>query len=434
MRTRTHRILSVILAGCLYTSFTAAQAASPWNQTAPLITARAGASIVGIDGVIYAIGGVDGTHFLNSSEYTRIQNDGSLAPWRAGSALNEERGFFGVAAYQGYVYAAGGGKDANGGTLLRSVERAPILGDGGLGPWQREEHELRLPRRCAKLVAMGGYLYALGGYSGALLASVERAPIHADGSLGEWALLEAPLTQPRYIHGAARTATHVYIAGGHAQQGGGGETAVEWRAMKDGEAWRSAAPLQHGRYGLSVVSHAARLYAMGGLSGATFYDVIETSAIGAGGAPGPWQKTTALPLPLADFGAVVAGEQLYLIGGTNQDGYYNTVYSARFDARGGLSAAAASPADTAAPAPVKRVQLEHAGVITQALDGGMYIYLEVDTGAGREWLAAANMALRTGERVRYSEGIMMRDFFSKHLQRRFDAIRFVGKLEKDSAE
>lgn len=434
MNTQLQRILVFILLSGLCASFTVARAASAWNQTAPLITARAGAGVVSVNGVIYAIGGVDGTHFLNSSEYTRIQADGSLAPWRAGSALNEERGFFGVAAHQGYVYAAGGGKDANGGTLLRSVERAPILADGGLGPWQREEHALRLPRRCAKLVVMGQYLYALGGYSGALLASVERAPIQADGSLGEWALLDAPLTIPRYIHGAAHSATHVYIVGGHAQQGGGGETAVEWRAMDSNSdaPWRDAAALRHGRYGLSLVSHAARLYAMGGLSGATFYDVIETSAIGADGAPGPWQATTPLPLPLADFGALVQGDRLYVIGGTNQDGYFNTVFSATFDADGKLNTMA-DATTPGAPTPAKRVQLPHAGLITQAIDGGTYIYLEVDTGNGREWLAAANIALHAGERVHYSEGIMMRDFFSKHLQRRFDTIRFVGKLEKDTA-
>ncbi|MEK7321864.1 MAG: hypothetical protein AABZ84_02150 [Pseudomonadota bacterium] len=431
---KTHRpILLLMLAVWLMMNVTVGQATTQtWRETAPLITARAGAGVLVINGMFYAVGGVDGVRFLNTSEYTALQADGTLAAWRAGSAMNEARGFFGVAAHHNFIYAVGGGNGPNGSTLLRSVERAAILADGALGPWQREPQPLRLPRRCAKIVVMGDYLYALGGYSGALLDSVERARLHDDGSLGAWELLDQTLTVPRYIYGAAQTASHIYIAGGHAQQGGDGESAVEWLAIqykKQSAEWQSAPALHHGRYGLSLLAHGNHLYALGGLSGATFHDVIETSAIGADGAPMPWQETTPLPLPLADFGAVVVRDRLYVIGGTNRDGYFNSVFVAAFDAQGDLRAALNSEKSGTAPAPAQRLQLPHAGVITEALDGGTYIYLEVDNGDGREWLAAARMAVRAGDRVRYSEGILMRDFFSKQLQRRFDAIRFVGKLE-----
>lgn len=145
--------------------------------------------------MLYAVGGVDGVR-LNTSEYTALQADGTLAAWRAGSAMNEARGFFGVAAHNDFIYAVGGGNGPNGSTLLRSVERAAILAGGTLGPWQREPQPLRLPRRCAKVAVIGDYLYALGGYSGALLDSVERARIHKDGSLGAWELLDQALTIP----------------------------------------------------------------------------------------------------------------------------------------------------------------------------------------------------------------------------------------------
>ncbi|MEJ2564577.1 MAG: hypothetical protein P8141_01190, partial [Gammaproteobacteria bacterium] len=55
---------------------------------------------------------------------------------------------------------------------------------------------------------------------------------------------------------------------------------------------------------------------------------------------------------------------------------------------------------------------------------------EVHTDTGSEWLAASHQDIRPGNRVRYSDGIWMRDFYSKHLKRKFDAIRFVGNLEK----
>ena len=107
------RILASLLAYFLLIAANAALAAAPaqkvWLQTSPLLSPRTGAGVIEVDGVIYAIGGVDGREFLTSSESSAIHKDGSLAPWRAGDALNEARGFFGVAAHQDFIYAVGGG-------------------------------------------------------------------------------------------------------------------------------------------------------------------------------------------------------------------------------------------------------------------------------------------------------------------------------------
>jgi hypothetical protein len=125
---------------------------------------------------------------------------------------------------------------------------------------------------------------------------------------------------------------------------------------------------------------------------------------------------------------------MYLIGGTNSKGYFNNVFFARIDAHGDITPPSVQGKQAAAPpTPATRVELPNEGVVLQALEGGTYIYLEVDTGAGREWLAAAHTDLVASDRIRYSDGIWMQDFFSKYLQRRFAAIRFVGNLEKISA-
>jgi len=429
-------LLICLLPAATYTAFAATSLQTPWRQTSPLLAPRSGAGIVEVNGIIYAIGGIDGVHFLKSSESSAIQSDGTLAAWRSGSALNEERGFFGAAAHKGFVYAVGGGNGPSGHHLLRSVERAAILGDGRLGAWQKESHLLNFPRRCAKVAAAGDYLYAIGGFGGALFDSVERARFNADGSLGAWEFLDNKLTMPRYIHAMAETNGRLYVLGGHAQQGGAGEAATEFTTLdQNGQltTWRATAALRHGRYGLAAAAHGDYLYAMGGMSGATFFDVVEKNHISADGALGAWRDDTALPAPLADFGVIVHHDWMYLIGGTNSQGYFNNVFFARIDAQGGLAPPEVQGGQAAAPpTPATRVELPNEGVVLQALDGGTYIYLEVDTGAGREWLAAANLDLKAGDRVRYSDGIWMEDFFSKYLQRRFAAIRFVGNLEKVS--
>jgi len=411
---------------------------SPWLQTSPLLAPRSGAGVLEVNGVIYAIAGIDGKQFLRSSEYSAIHDDGSLAAWQASSELNEARGFFGVAAHGGFIYAVGGGNGPSGHHLLRSVERAAVRDDGSLGPWHRETQQLNLPRRCAKVVASGDYLYAIGGFGGALLDSVERARFNGDGSLGPWQILPDKLTQPRYIHAEAEVNGRLYIVGGHAEQGGMGEAAVEFTALskeQDLSSWHGTAALIQGRYGLAAASHGGYLYALGGMSGATFYDVIEKNHVAADGALDVWHNTTPLPAPLADLGVAVYRDWMYVIGGTSPKGYFNNVFLARIDKHGDPAAAAAGNAPAAAPpTPVNRVELPNGGTVMQSLEGGTYIYLEVDTGAGKEWLAATHADIEAGDHIRYSDGIWMRDFFSKYLQRRFDAIRFVGNLEKEKAE
>jgi len=412
-----------------------AAAEKGWQQTSALLTPRTGAGVIEVNGVIYAIGGVDGREFLSTSEFSAIQQDGSLAPWRDSGRLNEARGFFGVAAYNGFIYAVGGGNGPSGHHLLRSVERAAIRRDGSLGTWQREAQSLTFPRRCAKVVALGNDLYAIGGFGGTLFDSVERAHVNADGSLGPWKLLTDKLTMPRYIHAEAIVNGRLYVLGGHAEQGGMGEAGVEYADVRNGALghWQASVPMQEGRYGLAAVSHAGYLYAMGGMNGASFSDGIASNHVSADGALGVWGKAGALPTPLADFGAVVYGDRLYIVGGTSPRGYFNDVFMARIGADGQLMAGG-SGVQQSPPAPVNRVELPNYGVVLQALDGGTYIYLQIDTGHGREWLAAADADIAAGDRVRYSDGIWMRDFFSKYLQRRFDAIRFVGNLEKVTSQ
>ena len=116
-----------------------------WQETAALSTARAGAAVVTHNGVIYMLGGVDGHDFLGSTEFARIQPDGTLTAWQAGTSLIEARGFVEAAVHDNWIYIAGGGNGPNGHNLLRSVERARIQADGTLGPWIAEANKMVVP-------------------------------------------------------------------------------------------------------------------------------------------------------------------------------------------------------------------------------------------------------------------------------------------------
>jgi hypothetical protein len=78
------------------------------------------------------------------------------------------------------------------------------------------------------------------------------------------------------------------------------------------------------------------------------------------------------------------------------------------------------PADT---------QLANSGKVLEVLDSDMYTYLQVTTEKGPLWLAAYKIAVTKGATVKYSSGVLMSKFYSKSLNRTFDLIVFVDRLE-----
>lgn len=411
-----------------------------WRTTTQMHEPRAGAAVVRQGTTLYMIGGVNGHEFLRSVEYTHINADGSLAPWMFTSALNEARGFFSAVASNGYLYAVGGGNGPNGEHLLRSVERAPIRADGSLGNWQTLATNLNLPRRCVKLLLQDRRLFALGGFGGSLLDSVESAPIHDDGSLGPWRLEARHMTMPRYVNTAKHVDDLAIVIGGHRQDGGVGLKAVE-TARLDGNGiasdWHSDSPLHSGRYALAAATDGQTLWAIGGLNGAIYTDRIEKTRVDSSATDrhlSEWQDTTPLSSPRANFGAVVNNGFIYIIGGTNRDGYYNSVELARINDSGdfgfyGTAAEAAAFAErkTASKKPV----LPNSGKVIAVIQTDAYTYLKVMGNGGARWLAAPRGEFNKGDAIHYSRGLTMVQFYSRSLGRTFEEILFVERVEKD---
>jgi len=66
------------------------------------------------------------------------------------------------------------------------------------------------------------------------------------------------------------------------------------------------------------------------------------------------------------------------------------------------------------------------GTVAETIDAGSYIYLrleEEDT-----WIATTPVAVSMGDRIKYDNGMEMRDFYSKTLDRTFDSIFFVQSV------
>ncbi len=426
-----------------------------WKETTPMLEIRSGAAHYATNGVIYMIGGIGGDvvkgkvgadvaassarMFLRSTEYARIGKDGELSGWTAGPELNLERGYFSAAAHNNHLYVVGGAHGPYGKKLLDSVERTEIRPDGSLGPWVMEKNRLNIPRRCVKLAIIGDYLYAFGGFGGILLDTVERAEILPDGTLGEWLMATDRMTVARYIHGVERAAGGVFMIGGHNKETGGGIAAVEWSKPGDDgffQPWARRTPLQTARYGLATATHNGFLYAIGGLSGATYLDSIERARIGKQGQLSAWEYTTPLPSAREGASALVQGDNIYLLGGSNQDGFTNHVSYATFNEEGEIGF-------LATPAEIKQYQrrreaargknseMPHEGTISKHIRMTQYSYLQVRMDDGLlVWLAAPAQELREGERIRFPNGAIMKNFHSNSLNRDFPFIIFISEVKR----
>ncbi|NOX75568.1 MAG: hypothetical protein GXP17_02920 [Gammaproteobacteria bacterium] len=409
-----------------------------WKESAAMQESRAGAAVVVNNNFIYMIAGVDGRNFLRSTEYAPILEDGGIGEWKQGPALIEERGFTEAVVRNGYIYVVGGGNGPNGHNLLRTVERAKINTDGSLAPWRRESSQTVLPRRCTKLSVIGDYLYSFGGFGGALLDSVEYAKINSDGSVGEWTMASESMTLPRYVNSVKAVKGQALVIGGHDQKKGVGISDVEWaRPDKNGDihTWKKTSSLKTGRYGLASAKMGSTIFAIGGLTGLEYLKSIEKTSVLSAGGVSAWQETTPLSVPRATFSAVAHNGYLYVLGGSNRDGYLRSVEFAAINPQGdpgfwgsleerdGYNARLTMLAESS-PA------LPNQGVVKQILNTEMYSYVEVLSQGTLFWLAGPKVDFPVNTRIHFSKGVKMTNFFSKELQRPFPEVNFVSRIEK----
>lgn len=82
------------------------------------------------------------------------------------------------------------------------------------------------------------------------------------------------------------------------------------------------------------------------------------------------------------------------------------------------------PIDQAMPAGAM-----HSGTVLETIPTGPYVYVHVKSDDGEQWLAAPVTELKTGTKVQWPEGMLMSNYHSKTLDRTFDQVFFVSKVE-----
>ncbi len=314
-----------------------------WQTLEPFQLGRRAPAAAIYGDYIYIVGGVDGEgNYVKVVEYAPILANGQLGPWRQTSALGEGRFYNAAIAHNGYLYAIGGGTGAlgEGNYPLNSVERAAIRADGSLGPWQADT-PMDTARRGLKAVLHGDTIYAIGGYSGIFLKSIERARINADGSLGPWIEERHKSLIDRYIHSAAIHGDQIYLLGGHMRDPATtsyGDVEIATIGIDARlSPWRiEPRPLLTPRLVAEAFVLGDYLYIAGGHNGQQRLTSVEVSRIKSDGHLSPWRQTTPLPIPRSAFAVASQGPYVYLLGGAGEGVPRNSVHMARLGLRGEL--------------------------------------------------------------------------------------------------
>jgi hypothetical protein len=336
-------------------------------NTNSLQTARAFSGSFVSNGYMYVVGGTtanptnaDG----NTVEYAPINADGSVGAFQYTNTLQDTIAGAGYALYNGYLYKLGGVVN---GTFYNYVQYAAICTgsnittgfatncttsstpgttstwaytSGSANTGSTPTSGFNTARSNMEVQAYGGYLYILGGCTGAragdhqcntVTNTVEAAPLNANGTVGTWTTLAGKnFTIPRKDATSQVTNGYVYIMSGCTGFDGftgacnASANDVQYAKFSSGTlandsgcgtVWCTTSPFTTARYRASSAVSNGYLYILGGVTSGVAAD-IQYAPIQSNGALGQWM-TASNSFTTARHGqdSVINNGDLYVIGG-----------------------------------------------------------------------------------------------------------------------
>ncbi len=279
---------------------------------------RSGLAIVTMEDAMYVVGGRNAADAIPTVERVAIDADGVLGTFSTvPGALTTAREGHALVRAENYLYAIGGA--GAGGALLGTIERAPLNTSGVLDmPVASPGVAFAVERSESTIVAIERYLYAIGG-AAVNAGTVERAKVAADGALGAFESVPGVAQRtPRKRHAAAVIGSHVYVVGG--QGAGGVVKTIERAPIEAGGslgAFVDVYALTTARQNHTCAVIGDYLYVIGGDDGVRLLTSIERAVIKADGSLEPFAivATSRLGSGRQGHKTIVLGNSLYVLGG-----------------------------------------------------------------------------------------------------------------------
>ena len=179
-------------------------------------------------GFVYVLSGTQSDTTANPGFSAKIQNDGSLGPWKpinVSMPINVTHPA--MVQHNGFIYWSGGNST---GGIIDSVYVCQARPDGSLGPW-RLAGNLSATRWRHAMVVYRDRLVVLGGCTGSAtntaVSTVEYAEINPDGSIGAFKVAPQGMIKTRRNCRAVVVNDGIMVLGG-TEAGGASLADIEW--------------------------------------------------------------------------------------------------------------------------------------------------------------------------------------------------------------
>jgi hypothetical protein len=283
--------------------------------------------------------------FSDRVQVARLNADGTIGPFSGTSAaVSPERLQHSVTRVGERLYVIGGFPTMGTGTNM--VSAAVDVCEMGPGPalnCSSSALGLNTARAGHTAAVVGEWLYVIGGVDGTNtpLASIERALIRADGSLGPFTTVPVSLQTARSHHATVVTGRVLYVIGGLVTGTVAGPTnSIETSIIVDGELTGfvpSIRSLNVARAETASVVIDRELWVISGSDGMGFRGDTEVAPLDVDGLlTGPFSVSAqGTPVsPRAGASAFVHGNFLFLAGGTGGKGKLTSIERASLNRSG----------------------------------------------------------------------------------------------------
>lgn len=302
-------LLVVVLAwGAGLAPLAAAGTGGDWDPLAPLALPRQETGAARVGGTIYVVGGLQ-PGFPFQADATVEAYAIATGTWSFVTPLPVAGGLdhMGVVAWGGRVYVMGG---YSGDFAARDET---WIYDPALDAWSAGA-DMPAPRGACWAVTHGERIYVLGGENAA--GQPTASTFVYDPAADSWSV-GAPFTMPREHLTAATSGDFVYVIGGRT----GASTNVNERYHPATDTWTTMAPMPTARSAMAVAELGGRIHVAGGETPQLFavhevYDVATDT----------WSCAAPMPLPRHGVAAVALFDRIVLPGGGTIQGLQPTTF------------------------------------------------------------------------------------------------------------
>ncbi|XP_037753419.1 kelch-like protein 2 isoform X1 [Chelonia mydas] len=229
-----------------------------WHQVAELPSRRCRAGMVYMGGLVFAVGGFNGSLRVRTVDsYDPVKDQ-----WTSVANMQDRRSTLGAAVLNGLLYAVGG---FDGSTGLSSVEAYNMK----TNEWFHVA-PMNTRRSSVGVGVVGGILYAVGGYDGASRQCLSTVECY-NSSTNEWTYV-AEMSTRRSGAGVGVLNNLLYAVGGH--DGPLVRKSVEVYDPAT-STWRQVADMNMCRRNAGVCAVYGLLYVVGGDDGSCNLSTVE---------------------------------------------------------------------------------------------------------------------------------------------------------------